>query len=304
MENAKEVILAKWLSGEVDDITVKAILPDIDLEGLREVLDEQNKLEFVLHPKESIWEGLQENIGGKTKKTNARRNIAWWIVPIVILLGLAGIYWSKIKQNEKIIIDTNIAATIDHKLIDGSIVHLAPNSSLMYNAEDWKTKRIVKLIGQASFDVESGSTFQVHTRNGLVEVLGTEFEVFELDENLMISCFEGSVKVVSSERRPIVLNEKEMVSLVGGQFSKIKKIENSRAGFLNNRIRYNNVSAKILIQELKRFYEVEVETDNLNLEEKFTGLIITNDINKACSYIAQTFGWKYQLLQGRVIFSK
>jgi len=75
MENAKEVILAKWLSGEVDDITVKAILPDIDLEGLREVLDEQNKLEFVLHPKESIWEGLQENIGGKTKKTYARRNM-------------------------------------------------------------------------------------------------------------------------------------------------------------------------------------------------------------------------------------
>jgi len=304
MGNSEEFILAQWLSGKVDDKTVQSLLPDVDLENLRLILSEQEKIDFKLHKADLIWENLEHNIH-KTEPENPRKS---WIPKLlmaifILCVALLSLYLLKQKPKEEII-NTVIATTTVHELIDGSIIKLAPSSEIIYSPENWMADRTIKLKGQAFFNVKPGSSFRVLTELGAIEVLGTEFEVFELEDNLIVNCFEGKVKVESSKNKSVILNAQKQVRLNKAGFSTVVNINQLEAGFLSGIVKYKDITARLLLQELQRFYNLRVETENIDLEETFTGIIATTDIEKTCSYIAKTYDWKYQLDQDKVFFSK
>ena len=86
------------------------------------------------------------------------------------------------------------------KLEDGTIVHLAPLSTLIYPVQMGKTKRIVELKGEAYFEVSKNPhrPFVVHTAELDVQVLGTHFNVKSYKSNNLttVSLLEGKVKVI------------------------------------------------------------------------------------------------------------
>ncbi len=84
-----------------------------------------------------------------------------------------------------------------HTLPDGSEVLLAPEANLQLNKAFWIFQRNISLIGDAYFEVKSGSTFEVHCENGSVSVLGTKFTVCSSGELLLVHCSEGSVRIDS-----------------------------------------------------------------------------------------------------------
>ena len=46
--------------------------------------------------------------------------------------------------------------------------------------------------------MEKGTSFRVLTSEGIIEVLGTEFNITVRDNYFEVQCFEGKVKVTSS----------------------------------------------------------------------------------------------------------
>jgi transmembrane sensor len=47
----------------------------------------------------------------------------------------------------------------------------------MSYSDDWSKERTLSLEGEAFFEVQKGSKFSVVTSDGIVEVLGTSFDV-------------------------------------------------------------------------------------------------------------------------------
>ncbi|MBL3519561.1 FecR domain-containing protein [Arcobacter lanthieri] len=92
-------------------------------------------------------------------------------------------------------------ASIDEKILnielpDNSIIDLDKNSQIQISYYD--TKRVIDLEdGNAMFSVsrDENRPFLIKTKDTLIEVLGTKFEVINYDNNTIINVLEGVVQV-------------------------------------------------------------------------------------------------------------
>lgn len=82
------------------------------------------------------------------------------------------------------------------QLLDDSIIDLDKKSQIKVNY--YQTKRVIELEkGNAYFSVskDKEKPFLVKTKDTLVEVLGTKFEVITYDDKTMVNVFDGLVQV-------------------------------------------------------------------------------------------------------------
>jgi len=87
-------------------------------------------------------------------------------------------------------------------LPDGSFVYLRQGSSLAFDPSFDREDRIVELKGEAFFEVAPGThrPFTVKTRTGLIEDLGTSFQVREEKEWSEVVVVSGKVKFTDRDR--------------------------------------------------------------------------------------------------------
>jgi transmembrane sensor len=92
---------------------------------------------------------------------------------------------------------TGAGQTATVPLADGSVVRLAPNSTIRLRGA---SQRSVDLDGTAFFAVATDSTqpFVVRTSSGTAEVLGTRFEIKADADSLRLVVVEGRVRLAGS----------------------------------------------------------------------------------------------------------
>jgi len=96
---------------------------------------------------------------------------------------------------------TPIGAQATHRLEDGSEVKLNTNSHLVVEYSD--SLRLLTLVrGEANFDVESDSRrpFVVRAGSGVLQAIGTIFNVRYVADKVDVTVIEGMVKVASQSR--------------------------------------------------------------------------------------------------------
>ena len=89
-------------------------------------------------------------------------------------------------------------------LPDGSEVILNSASKLKWNKRNFTDKRYLTLTGEAFFDVQAGNEFVIETKNGEVEILGTQLNVFSRDNEFWVSCLRGKVRVRHQDKEEII----------------------------------------------------------------------------------------------------
>ncbi|WEK38000.1 MAG: FecR domain-containing protein [Candidatus Pseudobacter hemicellulosilyticus] len=150
-------------------------------------------------------------------------------------------------------------------LSDGTKVWLNAASSLRFPAGFTGTARKVTLSGEAYFDVaaKKGMPFLVETERGIVEVLGTQFNIRDYPEDVMATTLvQGAVKlaVASSDQQPVLMapgqqaliREKTgLVQLVPGN---IQHATAWRRGVFS----FQEMDLRQIMQELSRWYDVEI----------------------------------------------
>lgn len=183
-------------------------------------------------------------------------------------------------------------------LPDGSQITLADNATINYY-KGWFNifNRKVKLTGKAYFEIvkDEGRKFVVNTSKLDVTVLGTKFTVNELSSKTQFVLTEGKVKldgnaidkslIISNSGSQIIVNDNEIL---------IDDIVDQRlyASWLNNKIHFNNCTVLQVIDMLYNSYDIEVELDNPELQnKKLFGSAPSDDpelILDALSYILNT----------------
>ncbi|WP_420385529.1 FecR family protein [Roseivirga sp.] len=257
--------------------------------------------------KEEAWKNLESKISETYSPkiiSISRRN---WIIGIAASFILAiGAFFILNQNSKQLTISTSIAEVQTVNLPDGSIAYLNAESSISFPEKGWDSNRAVKLIGEAFFEVKRGESFSVVTDNGIVQVLGTSFNVRSRADLMQVACKTGKVRVSNLEENDeqiitpglAVVVENNQVSLPVE--TRLDRIDSWR----NGQYDYESTPLQDVLDEVKRIYNVEIEHDFSDSE--LTSPITTtfSNLKDAAQTIAvsKSRGFEVDEDNGKVMF--
>lgn len=205
-----------------------------------------------------------------------------WLKPLlkvaaILVIGLGLFYYTTTLDEQ---FNTNIAQQTTIKLPDASSVDLNANSTLGFNENNWSENRVVELNGEAFFKVAKGQKFDVITEDGIVSVLGTQFNVKQRDDYFEVTCYEGLV-AVTHNNKTLKLKPQETYKNIDGKLFATEKENASQPTWLRGESSFDGVPLNYVISELKNQYNIEIKTENIDISRMFTGTFTHNNLDLA-----------------------
>ena len=178
-------------------------------------------------------------------------------------------------------------------LPDGSTVSLNADTEVEYE-KDFKTRREIRLSGEAFFQVQKGSKFTVVTQNGNVEVLGTSFNVMARSKKLEVYCKTGKVLVYNkSLNKESVLLPGQGVVFDNKEWTEHNTTQNIT--WQRGSQHYEKISLSKAADILQTFYGVPVVLPNQSDTLLFTGQISFEKLEKSIEEITWPFRLQYKV---------
>ncbi len=281
--------LSQWIDGKSD-------FPQ-DLDGQKtfeKIKTYSAQLQAPAFDKQGVFEKIKSIKAEKTKPKTSPYNYILKIAAIFIaLVGVTAI----IHQMSWQITKTGMAQNQTVSLPDNSEVLVQAGSELKFNTLSWFFTREVKLQGEAFFEVEKGKTFSVKTNVGQVQVLGTKFNVKSMANGLNVVCYEGRVEVVQDKARAVIQANEYVVLENDKVLSKNQLILNELPTE-SNYFQIVDRDFKDLINDVERYYNIELSVGEIKREKHFTGKLPKNDVKRALLIISKTFKLKYKSANG------
>ncbi|MFD2556795.1 FecR family protein [Sphingobacterium tabacisoli] len=187
-------------------------------------------------------------------------------------------------------------------LPDGTKVHLNAGSSLLFNSDLASGNRMVRLNGEAYFEVipqlnqQGGKNpFTVHSKGQKITVLGTQFNICAYDND----SFSNTILLEGAIDLEAMFGKKTSVRLKPGQ--KVT-LDNKTGALLTDAVeketsidwtsgyyKFENETLEILAKRLSRWYDVEIITDPSVAQLTFGGRISRQeDLLKAIEILEMT----------------
>lgn len=166
-------------------------------------------------------------------------------------------------------------------LPDGSKVWLNAASSLRFPTVFNGSKRQVELKGEAYFEVshDKSKIFEVNTRNQVVQVLGTHFNINAyLDEpTVNTTLLEGSVRVSDLRTNMSQLLKPGEQSQLSEQIDVINlKDTNEAVAWKEGYFQFDEADIKTVMRQIERWYDVSVVYEGNLPNYRFGGEIERN----------------------------
>ena len=198
-------------------------------------------------------------------------------IAAVLFIPLAIAFFFTIQKNtfsdiEIQTISTPLASKTNFELPDGSVVYLNSGSSLSFPGQFTGEKRLVKLTGEAYFDVKkSKQPFEVETSALTVDVFGTAFNVMAYKNALPEVTLERGKVVVrskSDDQRILQPGEQAVIDTLDNTIS-VNNVETGLfTSWINNRLIFKNEPLENVIQRLERWYNISIDIEDENLAQK------------------------------------
>ncbi|HEY0176986.1 MAG TPA: FecR domain-containing protein [Pedobacter sp.] len=151
-------------------------------------------------------------------------------------------------------------------LEDGTAVHLAPQSTIIYPIKFSAAKRTLTLDGEAYFEVSKNPhrPFIVHTRTLNVQVLGTHFNVnsYKSYNSTVVSLLEGKVKVtiIGEDADEFILKPGQQLTLnhLNHQVYQRSFDTTSATGWMHNILLFKNDRLSDAAEKIDQMYGVKI----------------------------------------------
>ncbi|MEQ8520328.1 MAG: FecR family protein [Cytophagales bacterium] len=268
----------------------------------KKILDSSSHFEVEENlTKMQAWERLRSEIDFEPKTVLMKMPILKWAASIIVILGIS-FFVLKSAGTQTRISGTDI---IEIELPDGSEIILDQNSEISFNKYFWNFDRNVILRGHAYFDVESGNTFEVMTRNGSVEVLGTEFNIVEDEEKFEVFCFEGRVSVKSIHHKEILLSEGMATSLVNNNLVDPFAFNKEKiAAWKNGLFYFEQESLSEVFESLSQYYNIDISVEVPIEGKNFSGVFKKAKIQTSMEIVCSSMGLSYELKENSVTITE
>ncbi len=182
-------------------------------------------------------------------------------------------------------------------LPDNSTVTLQSNSAITYYPFWWRFSRKVVLSGEASFNVQNGNEFVVSSPLGRTIVLGTSFNIFSRDYKYHVTCFTGSVKVISFSQQSVILNPDQRAEIIDGKI-KVSKYFGEEDNNVPETEMFDFTSAPLsdVIKQIEVYYNVKISSSD-DLRYSYTGLFSKQkSIEESLYVVCKPYGLTFVVL--------
>lgn len=235
-------------------------------------------------------------------------SVAWFL--------LVNLNKEAVKEEVVIVPEIHKVASIGHKLTfklpDGSKVILNSGSSISYPVTFSNEVRVVKLEGEAFFEVTSDlyKPFKVVTPASVTTVLGTHFNVNDRMGTTRITLTEGKVQVESKDeedRKDVVLSPGEMaISTLENRNLSVQKVDiDEVTAWKKGIINFNNSSLKEAFTKLENWYGVDiVYPENINFKRKIKGKFENENLENILTGLAFSLEFEFEIIENRVMIKK
>ncbi len=296
----QENYLAKWLNNDLSGEELAAFKKSAEYASYEKLINVSDSLkapDFDVDKALNDFKNNQLQKDVKVIKMNPMRKI-WRIAAAVAVIFVASYFYISTLDES---VSTKYAERSEVRLPDNSEIILNADSRITYSDKNWSKERNVSLQGEAFFKVAKGQKFTVATKDGLVTVLGTQFNVENRKGFFEVSCYEGLVSV-TFKGKETKLPAGNSFMAINGEVLKTESPENSIPSWMSNESTFKSIPLKFVLNEFERQYNIEVKTQNVNLGQLFTGSFSNTNLNLALQSISTPSQIKYELEGNNVLF--
>ncbi len=332
LDNNLNELIAKRLSGEINKDEQKVLDDWL-------ALSDDNQETFKLHS--SIWSDMKirrtsKNANNvfvgisaairKGEKTDdpqiPKRTISipylWRGIAAAVLVLVTTLFVFNIlsaKKNPSIVQSTHViekSLSTGQKLKiflpDGSTVWLNAESSISYPDRFDDKSRIVKLTGEAFFDITKNPSkpFVVKTEDLDIRVLGTKFNVrnYHNEGKTDVALESGKVMVETSEQKnKYILLPGEGISMneESGEIAKYQVNPKTAFQWKDGVIYFNKANFDEVINRLSRWYGVEFTVENYEGEKwEYSAEFKNDNLSNILQSMGFTKEFEYEIDQNKV----
>lgn len=283
--------LAHWIDNGITDDELRNQVSDEDFmayKKLRKGIELYSALEA---PVSTTFELIKEKISGRNEAKTIKLGTGW-IAAIAASVALFIVSYF-IFVNGRSYMETGFGEQQTITLVDGSQVRLNARSSISYNSRRWKKERIITLDGEAFFDVVKGNKFTVDTKNGRVEVLGTQFNVNSSNNFFEVFCYEGKVQVIITDSTFVLLPGKGLRKMGNSDFVELQ-FESKSPEWLSGQPSFKDVPLKYVMDQLEKQFQVVFDRSNIDETLSFTGSFDNADLDLSLATVFKPMGISYK----------
>ena len=194
-------------------------------------------------------------------------------------------------------ITTPYGARTSFKLPDGSEVWMNSGSTISFPKQYGDVRNVV-LSGQAYFEVvKDGKPFEVKTNLGVIEVMGTSFDVKAYtDEPFETTLVEGSVKVSNNTNHIATLKPNQQSTITPADEMSLKEVNTELStSWREGKLMFVKEPFANVARDLERWYNVKIELHGEKLKKLgYTGTIEMETFGEVLELINTTTPIKYK----------
>lgn len=237
-----------------------------------------------------VWDSIEQQSNVRSNKWNRFISIGVAASVVVAVFAIQILMPSQVELSVP-----KGEASQTFELPDGSTVIANAGSQISFDKHDWEEgQRSLYLEGLAYFDVQRGSTFQVNTQHGVVEVLGTSFNVKAYDKDFVVECITGKVSVSTSSQIN-VLTPGLKTYLSGTNLIQPEKFNPQKSSqWLDGKFYFYNSPITEVIQEVENQFAVKVEME-IDLNSRYTGSFDNKNLKQALEMVCKPMNFKFTI---------
>lgn len=253
--------------------------------------------------KDEAWNQLLSKIEDKEqdnervlvpKKEKTTQWVAWISGIAAMLIAAYLTFYNPLGHNEIVQNRAELGKVEKVVLPSGSSLTLNSSSVSSYNSQTWYDKRIVKLEGEAFFQVTKGTEFTVETDNGIIQVLGTSFNVFSRGKDFSVECSTGLV-LVTSNNQQLELGPGQKASIRENKLVLTNFNIDKIATWRNGDFYFDTAPLESVIEEMERQFDIKVKMKADITERYYSGFFSRTNLKEALQLVFIPMGLDFKI---------
>jgi ferric-dicitrate binding protein FerR (iron transport regulator) len=298
MKNEKEIL--KWLNGELTEQEFEDLKKS---EGSNTLVKIAHYSSFMqtppINPEEAL-NAFKKRTFTKNEPIVRKLNVkTLFKVAAAFAVILTTSYF--LFFNNTTTFETQIAQTTTFNLPDKSKVILNAASKISFNEKSWDTNRNLDLDGEAYFEVKKGQRFSVNTADGVVQVLGTHFNVKQRKDYFEVHCYEGLVSV-TQQNKTVKLPPGKTFRVVNDSIEAVADFNSTSPSWISQESSFDRIPLSQVIAELERQFAIEIKTKNVDTSKLFTGTFTHKDQKIALEAVTIPLQLSYTIKGKTILF--
>ena len=244
---------------------------------------------------------LEVKSEAKIKRINPMFSFLKIAASIVLLVGIGMVsrnYFSSTTPWNTAVASNGQKHKVD--LPDGSIVWINENSTLDFPNQFTDNQRLVKLKGEAFFEVarNEAKPFIIETKETSIQVLGTSFNVRANNEEGFTEVVVKTGKVQFKEntnQKTLILeaNQKAIYNHSSKKFKETTSKNINEAAWQSNKLIFKDTRISEVFSDLEKHFKVNIKTKNSKLLDcSFTSTFPSAQLKDILATIELSFNWE------------